>query len=461
MLIVLKYDLANLLLLWVFFAMFQKAGKLSLPLLPDISPSRLILVLIGLFFLLETILKKRKRILPFTSVETAMAMFCMLCIFSMTLSGTLYSAEKGLTLRILLTGFAVPYAIFFISKNVMDNEQKIKKTLIVLSIIGFYLGITGIFEYYQLRSFVFPSYITAWRGSHIGKASGPFLQSGVMGGVLGMILHIPIYLLLQKNNKWLKRFLVTTIVLMLVSLLFTFNRAAWLGFALSSLLAVVFNPRIRKTFFIGLLIMIILIVTQFTADQLKPRTFTIHDYLRYSGSITERISGRLMSTGSVYGRINLYGVAWRMFREKPFFGIGFNRYFSESPKYFQNLEGIPYEATPGTNLHDTYTKILVELGLVGLGLYLFILLSIFRNSIKLYFRLPPEVFLGKGVVVAFWGMSVVYLARYQFSDMTLFVFINSLFYLVAGIICGLNQRALLQYKNDEVMTQEGLIDEKH
>ena len=54
--------------------------------------------------------------------------------------------------------------------------------------MGFYLGLTGIFEYLQLKQFVFPSYImNPWIGVHWGRARGPFMNSGINGAVTGMI----------------------------------------------------------------------------------------------------------------------------------------------------------------------------------------------------------------------------------------------------------------------------------
>ncbi len=445
MIIILKNDSFKLFLLWIFFALFDKLGKISLQVLPDITPDRIILVVIVLIIMLDATFNREKRMLPITAAEVAMVMLFMLCIFSMILSDTLYSKE-GFAVSSFLNGFGIPYIIFFISKNTVNNEQRLKKLFIFLAIIGFYLGITGIFQYYRISYLIYPKYLLTYQG-YAGKAAvGAFKNSTVYGLVIGIIILITIYLL-QESRKGAKLFYLTSVIVMLVGLLFAYQRASWLGFLLSSLMIPVFLPKARKAFFVSLLIVIIVIATQFTADQLKPQTFTGNDFKR-AESVKDRFSGRLTSEGSVYGRLTLYGVVWRMFLEKPVFGFGLGTYFEKSPKYFEKVKGIPYSAYPGSNLHDTMSGILVELGLAGLGLYLLILFLIFKSSMQLYLRLPPGVFMGKGLVGIFWGVFIVFLINTQFFQARLFLFPNALFFLIAGTICGFSQRI-------------SQIDEKH
>ena len=227
----LKRGLEDLLLLWFILLVFKEFGALPLPMLPDIFPYRLVWVLMFGIYLFDLILKRRERILPVTGLEVAMILFTILCLSSMLLAGTLYSTEKGLTLSFFLNGYGFPFSIFFISKNVVDNEKQIKKIFIVFALLVLYLGLTGIFEHFQMKQFVFPHYIMrSWEGGTWGRARGPFMNSSVNGTAIGMMIFMVIYLLLQERIKWKRNLLVIVLVISLVTLLFTLTRASWLAF---------------------------------------------------------------------------------------------------------------------------------------------------------------------------------------------------------------------------------------
>lgn len=430
-LIFLKKNLVNALLLWFLAVLFAEFGVIALPLLPDLPPHRILWISIFLIFLSELALKQRKIISGIIKIEIAMLILCVYIIFSMIVAGTIYKEGHGLVLNTFLSAYLVPFSIFFLAKNILDNEQKIKKIFIFFSIIGFYLGITGIFEYFNIRQLVFPRYIMIRHvGIHWGQARGPFLQAAVNGTVLGMIFFITVYLIRQNYKKWAKSFLLISAILILTSLFLTYTRASWLGFILSSLLVSIFFPQMRKVFLAGILAVALIV------------TFT------QSGLIEkERVEERVSAASSVYDRINLYGAAWKMFLKKPVLGFGFNTFRDYSPKYLHTIKGIPFRGwEEHLSLHDTLASILVELGLIGLGLFILIIFYILKISINLYRRLPSGVFLGKGLVAVFWGIFVVFAVNIQFIEMRFFMFPNSLFFLLAGIIVGLNQRG---FKKEE------------
>ncbi|MHA1382039.1 MAG: hypothetical protein ACTSRG_27015, partial [Candidatus Helarchaeota archaeon] len=113
-----------------------------------------------------------------------------------------------------------------------------------------------------------------------------------------------------------------------------------------------------------------------------------------------------------------------------------------SYKYSKKIRGIPYINI--NSQHDTLVSILVELGLVGLIPLLFIFFYIFRFSIQLYRQLSNISFLSKGLVVIFWGISIVFIVNMEFIQMRFFLFPNCIFFLLGGIIVGLHQRISLR-----------------
>jgi len=429
--ILLKKDLTNGLLIWILLVLFSGAiGRINLPMLPDISLYRIMWILLILAFLVQIAFKERD-FLPITKIEIMMILFCIICLISMIRAGTIFSREHGLVLRNFLNGYAIPFSMFFLAKHIVKDEQRIKKAFQILLIIGVYLALTGIFENFHITTLVYPRYIINPNiGIHWGRARGPFLQAAVNGTVLGMALMPSIYLVLYKQSKLSRIFYGIPIVLTPITIFFTYTRAAWLGFIISIFIVALFCPRLRKIFSLAIFITVVIVILNWSNVMSKDRT-----------------AGGITAIGPIGDRIHLYAASLRMFLDRPIFGFGFNTFQKFSPEYFHKIRGVPFVGV-GLGQHDTLVSILVELGLVGLIPLLLIFFNIFQHSIRLFHHLPSNTFLGKGLVAIFWGASIVFIVNMQFIQMRFFLVPNSLFFLFAGIIVGLNQRNLLDKETE-------------
>jgi len=455
-LLYLRKNLINGLLLWFILVMFWRLWTVNIPLIPDLPPQRIVWLAISFFFLTDVAFKKRKLVAGGIKIEIVMLLLCLYTLCSGFIAGTLYIEGQGLQLRPLLTAFFIPFSIFFLAKNIIDDEQKIRKTFMFFTVIGLYLGLTGIFEHFKLDYLVFPRYImNPFVGIHFGQARGPFLQAGVNGLSIGMMFFIPFYLLLHKNNKWTKFLLVISIFCILTGLLFTYNRASWIGFFFASLLIPIFFPNTRKMFTLSVLVLII--VVSFTAfigrDQIseenKGETGTSE--MRYKTlNLKEAVMHRFTSKGSIYSRMNVQKAALKMILEKPVFGFGYHTFKDVSPKYYQRIKGVPYTiGGGGVAAHNVFLFILAELGLVGLILYVFIIFYMLNISRKLYHLLPREGFLGKGLIVIIGGVFIVFFFGMLAREIHYMVFPNGIFFLLFGVLSGLYQR--LQLDNSKII----------
>jgi len=298
-------------------------------------------------------------------------------------------------------------------------------------IIGFYLGITGIFEHYNLSQFVFPSVImSSIKGSQVGSgvARGPFLNNAINGMVILMILVIAVYMYYYSlKGKW--RFIVgIDIMIMLVCLVFTLSRATWLSAVFVSLLLFKHFPKTRKHLLFGALIVISFLMLTYNYGMLKPYKKAITRDVPFM----EWVTNKLMAVNPIYDRIELLTASLRTIQEKPLLGHGYGT-FSVTERYYNRGKGAP-------GSHNAWLTIAVELGLVGLMLYLAILADIFRVSLRLYNNLPAGEFLGKGFMVLSWCFLVIYIIEMQFAEIKYFYFPNSLFFAMAGIIHGIYQK---------------------
>lgn len=436
---ILKNDMLKLLLLWFIVALFKGAtGGAKLTYLPDIFADRMILVLIAVIFTVEMLMKKI-RVLSFSAAEVAMIGFSIYVIFSMIISGTISEQGQGVSPGKFLTAYGFPFAIFFISKNIANDENKIKKIFFLFVFIGLYLGITAIIEYFQWRQLLFPRYL--WR-ARPGRAGGPFLHPAVNGIVMGMLLLVPIFLFLHENKRWKKYLYVITAICLLAGILFTFTRSAWVSSLTAIFTVPIFMPRVRKLLFVSFLMIGILSLSFSYFYDIKIRQLKEKEFITKNATLIERIVNRFTAEETIEGREDLYKFAFKMFLNKPFLGHGYGGFQQAKKGYGATMLISNQFAATRAGIHNTLLSLLVDLGLIGLSFYLFIVIYIVNICRKLYIKLPRETFLGKDLIVACIGIFIVYLISIQFFDVRFVLFPNALFFCIAGITVGLNQRIL-------------------
>ncbi len=434
---------------WFYFVLFKHglweyaSGKISFPVIPDITTERIIWIVLFIILFFGVTIRTMKFDIGSTKIDITMFIFCIYLLISMIVADTIYVQGQGLTLSFFLSEYAMPFSMFFLAKHIINDEQKIKKMFIFFTIIGVYLGITGIFEYLKLDYLVFPPYIMETYGIHHGRARGPFLAASTNGWVLGMIIFMTLHLLLHSNKKWIKRFCTVSLILMLITLLLTLTRSVWIGFILASLVIPIFSPQIRKAFFVSILALLLLFSILVSLGEFKYHDVDDRDISeRTDLSISEKISTRAGRKGTLEGRMTLYGIGWRMFLEKPVFGHGYKSYMKSNIYKIHQI-----------NFHDVFAAMIAELGLAGLSMYLFIVISILMSSVRLYRQLPLNVFIGKELAVTFFGVFIVHNVILQFTGFQGNIFPIGQFYLMAGIIVGLYQRVSKQAISEKLNWQ--------
>jgi O-antigen ligase len=133
-----------------------------------------------------------------------------------------------------------------------------------------------------------------------------------------------------------------------------------------------------------------------------------------------------------------------MLLERPLFGYGYGTFQEAKKEYLLRNEMFSVSddsfIEEKAGFHDTYMGILLDLGLLGFGLYLFIIFYILSSCMRLYIKSPQGEFLGKDFAVISFGIFLVLLIKIQSSDLRYFIFPNCIFFSMAGIVAGLSQR---------------------
>jgi O-antigen ligase len=148
------------------------------------------------------------------------------------------------------------------------------------------------------------------------------------------------------------------------------------------------------------------------------------------------MADRLEERGPVIFRMEIYQAGWEMFLEKPLTGWGATDMQTELSKRISDFHQDQFF------FHNTYLEIVVQYGLVGLVLYLWIVVDLFKLGRRLNSptTLSRHDFLDQEFRTTLWPLLLgVYLLNASFVVMN-YQFVNGLLFTLAGLLVAQNRR---------------------
>jgi O-antigen ligase len=263
-----------------------------------------------------------------------------------------------------------PFLLFLVAPVAFAGERERDWLLATLVGLGAYLGLTAIFETLGPHALVFPTYIRHVsfegfaEGASEAKAGGPF-QSPTADGFACFVGAVAAMIALRRWRRPRARQLAIAVALVcLFGCLLTLERGVWIAATAGILVGALSTQSGRRWLLPGAGLAAVVIVGA----------------LALSPQLQQRVSERATYQLSVWDRKNQTAAGVRMIEARPLFGFGFGRYAEESVDYFRQPAdypmtgyyhgvtiGLPDEILP---IHNTYLSYAVELGLVGLVLWL-------------------------------------------------------------------------------------------
>lgn len=289
---------------------------------------------------------------------------------SAVLAGTLDDSGARFVLldRFSLLGFV----LFYVAPSAYAEERDRRILLGVLVALGAYLGLTALFETVGPRSLLFPRYIDDPAvGIHFDRARGPLAEAAGNGLALYACAVAAVIAAATWRQPQVRRLAAAIAVLCLLGTLFTLTRSVWLGAAGGTFMALLAARGTRRYALPALaggglaVALVLIMVPGFAAHAERRRT----------------------DARPLWDRYNSNAAAQRMVDARPAFGFGWGRFASESGRYYR--QGPDYPLTGVRDLHNVYLSNVVELGLVGTGLWLAALLAAIGTGILR--RGPPSL----------------------------------------------------------------------
>jgi O-antigen ligase len=343
----------------------------------------------------------------------------MLALVLLAFYGVVSQPNDAETWSLFAAKWLVPFTLYHLAAYIFDDERSLLRFETFSLVVLAYLSLTAIFFMVDAKELIFPRYILDESlGYHADRARGPFLQAVANGVTLNLLG------LLALNSFSRKRLRGVPALLFLVALplaiVATKTRAVWLSFALSILALLFFSPsrRLRRVclcFVIAGIVGLAAVVT----------------FADHNTSLGDRLEER----GPVMFRMAIYQAGWEMFLQKPVTGWGAAHMQAELSKRISDFHQDQFF------FHNTYLEILVQYGLVGLLLYLWLVVDLFRLG-----RKQNQSFLHHDSDLLdpqfrkLWPLLLgVYLLNGSFVVMN-YQFVNGFMFTVAGLLLAQNRR---------------------
>jgi O-antigen ligase len=358
------------------------------------------------------VMVQRQRL--FVVERVTLPMFGLTILVLTSVVGQPFSTE---TCSLLASKFIVPFALFHLAGVVFTGEREFRQFEIFALLVLAYLSFIAIAFLLGARALIFPRFILDESlGFHPGRARGPFLQAVANGVSLNILGLVALHAYKRGSMRGLKILLLLASVP--VAILATMTRAVWLSFAGSVVVLVLYSKnRALQRAAVGLALLAVIGFAILSSHELR-------------GALSDRLEER----GPVEFREAVYAGSWQMFLERPLTGWGFHQMPADLPRYVSEYKDkILYP-------HNTYLELLVEHGVVGLALYLWLMWEIWRlgrgaipagekNGFldPLFHRLWPIL------LVVYWVNAALVVMSYQF--------VNALLFTLAGMLSAQRRRA--------------------
>ena len=324
--------------------------------------------------------------------------------------------------RFVATGTIIPLTMYVVGRVVFRTERTAR--LLLWTVIGYgaYSAFVSICQFHA-PSLVWPRYIVTdpvW----VGRANGVPDQP-VMNGLLLVSGYVAAILVCasRETGRIQRAACLVVIIATSYGVYLTHTRAAWLAYLIVTVAGALLLRRARPYFLTVLVITAVLVIGEWS-------TFTS----------SNRDAGGVGSVNEVDDRLNLMATQIWAFKREPWFGYGIGTFPTLNTYHHQQLSlSVPWVRGYGIASHENELGILVELGLLGLTLWVGVLVLIWRNLVRAVRSLDPDALLGRPYAFLASLMLLAQILGGLTVDLRFFDFNNALVFLVVGSAVGLGE----------------------
>ena len=318
----------------------------------------------------------------------------VLALSAVTVASALLSGHPGESL-VASKGLLLAAGLYVTADGIRDRPAA-DRLLLGLTLAATVAAVVGILQVGLCPPAEQPTALPRWLIHRCDRAHGFFSIYMTLAGVLSLTLLSTLPRLLPPRPAW--RRLGAPWLLMLWSLVVTYTRGAWIGFAAGVLTVAATVRRGRWVLVGGLLVL--------AAGALVAPYELRHRFLSMADP----------EEAGVRERVYMWKSGLAMWRERPILGTGPGGVKRDYVRYARE-EAVKKRTG---HVHNTPLQILVERGVLGLAAWGWLWVAFYAEAIRRLRRLPTERAAERALVVgsiaAVTGFLIGGLSEYNFGD---------------------------------------------
>ena len=416
-LVVALIDVRHALMMWLVTAPFARFVHLNIELgrgIPNLTLNRIMTGVLIVLVLAQLAIRRRQWV-RLNWVDVFVVTFG--CAAALSVPNAIVGLKSAAQSFLDLIG--IPLAIYFIARYVVTSRQHMKAVMVSLVIIGCYLSILAIREQVTGQVWFYPEDRSVQYSASIRRVVGLLGNPAYIAVSIAMGVPWAWYLLLRARRG--KFWLLAVIGTMMAGIYFCMNRSGWVGLAVSLLTMGIFVRRFRRIFVMLALLGAILASTYWAL-------------IVTSTTFQERVTAER----PIEYRMEAWDVAFRIIKDNPVFGIGYENYSHVYKRYAR--WDIYLRATPTP--HNTYLWVMLMGGAVAFVPFVLLIAAILISALTSLGRRGPEddqppenelagVFLASMAAILVPALVMDILSGY-YNTMIMFYIIGSFLGMAAG-----------------------------
>ena len=351
--------------------------------------------------------------------------FALILYFGINFLSIFWSVDFLLSLRSVISKIAEYIILFYIVYDFVDSEKKLKRLLLVVLVSVILITANGFIQQYITRFDIlrgYPSFKTITTpGAKYASFKGlafklPPEERGYITSsfpfpndyATWIITLLPLALAasffdLKKMKKSIRIWSYAAFLALVFSLFLTKTRGAWIACSIGVLILSMIRS---KKLIIGFILA------------------TIFFYIIMPGYVRKAVKSRL----SFKDRVSTWSISLEMIKKRPVLGSGLNTYFGNYKIYRNDKD----KFKRGSYAHNCYLQQAVDIGIVGLLIFLYLLFSIFWLSIKKIIKIKDDFY--SSCALGLW-VGLLCFAIYAFVDTNFYSLpLVVLFWFMTGLL---------------------------
>lgn len=354
-------DIRHAFLFWIVTAPFARFIHLELELgrrIPNLTLNRLMVGVLLVLFLAQVTIHRRK-LARFQWADLWLVAFLGASFLSVPASVLDFAKAFKAWLDLLV----VPALVYFLAKNLTSQRKELKSVLLAVMVVGVYLSLLATHEQLTGVVWFYPEDRSVEYSANVRRVVGLLGNPAFISLVINLAFPWVFYLFLRRGRRPLVR--VAIILLLAAGVYFCMNRSGWASLVVTLLVMALLVPESRRFFVVILIAMAVAAVVYGAVILASPA-----------------VQERLTAEGPIEYRMETWDVAWRMIRDHPAFGVGWESFSQYYSRY--NAWNIYLIATPTP--HNTLLWVALMGGLVALVPFVLFLASLFSTGLAIYLR---------------------------------------------------------------------------